>query len=166
MTFKRADAHPDSPDSQWIWQWRNDPVTREMSLTTDVIPWENHKTWYAQAARDRNKVLLIASERDEPVGMVRFDLQAAAAAEISINLNPALRGSGRGKRLLASACAWGFRSLALARIFARIKPQNLRSIRVFEGIGFVFIEEQAGYRAYSLLPDGLVTVPRHSLDAP
>lgn len=181
LTFKRADAHPDSPDSQWIWQWRNDPVTREMSITTEVIPWENHKTWYARAARDLNKVLLLARDGDTPTGMVRFDLRTAAGlkpgdetapraeAEISINLNPELRGRGLGTPLLAAGCAWGFRELELDRIHARIKPTNLRSSKIFARAGFVFIEEQAGYRVYHVTPEGLLAapeIPRQALAFP
>lgn len=168
LTFKRADPHPDSPDSQWIWQWRNDPVTREMSITTDAIPWERHATWYAQAAVDRNKVLLLARDNDAPAGMVRFDLRPAAAAEaeISINLNPELRGRGLGTPLLLAGCAWGFRELALDRIHARIKPTNGRSIKIFVRAGFVFVAEQAEYRAYYVTPEALGSVEGRSLDSP
>jgi RimJ/RimL family protein N-acetyltransferase len=154
ITFERADPHPDSLDSQRIWQWRNDPLTRQMSTTTEEIPWAQHRAWYARAACDEKRVLLIASVEEAPAGMVRFELSSKSdlqlCAEISINLSPAVRGQGRGQPVLAAACAWGFDTLKLDRIFARVKAENLRSIRIFEGTGFVLDGEHGGFRAYHL----------------
>lgn len=156
LCLHRADVNPDSLDSQRIWQWRNDPVTRAMSVTTEEIPWERHRAWYAQAAVDPSRVLLLASEGETAVGMVRFDLRAVADAEVSINLNPQVRGSGQGKRVLAAACRWGFLALRRDCIYATIKPDNLRSIRTFEATGFVLIESTALLLTYRLLPEQLV----------
>ena len=103
LCFHRADVNPDSLDSQRIWQWRNDPVTRAMSVTTEEIPWDRHRAWYSQAATDPSRVLLLVFEDDSPVGMVRFDLQALADAEVSINLNPQARGR-RARQACAGRC--------------------------------------------------------------
>lgn len=159
LCLHRADVNPDSLDSQRIWQWRNDPVTRAMSVTTEEIPWERHRAWYAQAAADPSRVLLLASEGEAAVGMVRFDLRALADAEVSINLNPQVRGSGQGRRVLAAACRWGFSALHRDCIYATIKPDNLRSIRTFEATGFVLIESTALLLTYRLLPEQLVGAP-------
>lgn len=159
LCLHRADVNPDSLDSQRIWQWRNDPVTRAMSVTTEEIPWDRHRAWYAQAAVDPSRVLLLASEGETAVGMVRFDLRAVANAEVSINLNPQVRGSGQGKRVLAAACQWGFLALRRDCIYATIKPDNLRSVRTFEATGFVLIESTALLRTYRLLPEQLVGAP-------
>lgn len=159
LCLHRADVNPDSLDSQRIWQWRNDPVTRAMSVTTEEIPWDRHRAWYAQAATDPSRVLLLVFEDDSPVGMVRFDLRAVADAEVSINLNPQARGSGQGKRVLAAACQWGFSTLRRDCIYATIKPDNLRSIRTFEATGFVLVESTALFLTYRLTPQQLVGMP-------
>ena len=154
--LSRSSVDPDSLDSQRIWQWRNDPVTRQMSITTDEVPWERHRAWYAQAARDPRKVLLLASHGSTPLGVVRFDLQGADEAEVSINVNPAQRGQGLSRPLLAAACAWAFEHLALSRITARIKPGNLRSLRIFTGVGFVRCEAQTDLPCFALARDALI----------
>lgn len=150
ITLRKADPKPDGIDSKLLWGWRNDPVTRQMSRTTDELPWENHQAWYAKAAIDPKKTLLLAQEQNNSVGMVRFDTMDATSAEISINLNPAIRGKGLGRRMLSAACAYAWESLKLARIYAEIKPENIPSMKLFEGIGFVYQGQHEGMRTYYL----------------
>lgn len=150
IRFHRADENPDSADSRWIWEWRMDPTSRRMSKATDLIPWEDHKKWYARAARDPQRVVLIASVDGAPACMVRFDYLDAARAEISINMNPALRGRGHGRSVLAAACAHGFDTLKLERIDAQIRSENAASIKIFESVGFRFQDEQQDVRTYCI----------------
>jgi RimJ/RimL family protein N-acetyltransferase len=152
ITLARSNPDPDGDDSRCIWIWRNDPLTRQMSVATDEIPWERHRAWYAQAVRDPQKVLLLARVEGQPLAMVRFDRGASDEAEVSINLNPALRGRGLAQPLLAAACAWGFRELDLARITARIKPENARSLRVFAAVGFVPAGSDGVLPMFALVP--------------
>lgn len=150
ITFTKAAGTPDGQDSLLLWQWRMDPLTRQMSLSTDLIPWESHQRWYAKAIADPQKVLLIAAVSGVPACMVRFDLLGTDAAEISINLNPVLRGQGQGKPVLAAACAYGFGPLKLGRIAAQIRSGNVRSIKIFEATGFICQGEHEGIRTYNL----------------
>lgn len=146
ITLAEADRNPASRDSTLIWEWRNDPVTRGMSRTTDAIPWEHHQAWYA--ATDARIVMV--SVDGNPAAMIRFDALECGAAEININLNPAARGKGLGVAILAAGCAYGFEELALERIRAEVKPENLPSITIFERVGFVFEGEKDGLRRYQL----------------
>ena len=157
IQLQRCDADPDSLDSRHIWLWRNDPLTRQMSLSTDEIPWERHRAWYAQAVVDPRKILLLGSHPQGPLGMVRFDRHSRDEAEVSINLNPAMRGLGLSRPLLAAACAWGFEQQSLLRLSARIKSNNLRSLRIFAGVGFTLCHEEAGLQIVALSPDRLHT---------
>ncbi len=150
ITFKRVDPAPDSQDSRTVWEWRNDPVTRQMSLTTELISWESHRRWYEKSASAAGTTLLIASLDGAPACMVRFDNRAADAAELHINLNPALRGKRHGVPILAAACAYGFDQLKLGSILANIKMENLPSLKIFEHAGFVRQAEHAGLLTYKL----------------
>jgi RimJ/RimL family protein N-acetyltransferase len=114
------------------------------------IPWEDHCAWYQQAARDPDKTILIACTTEGPACMVRFDHLGDGEAEISINMNPAVRGRGLGKHVLTEACAYGFERLGTRRLQARIKPTNAPSLRLFEGAGFVFHDERDGLLTYHL----------------
>lgn len=150
ITLKLADPAPDSEDCRAVWEWRNDAVTRQMSRTTELIPWESHKRWYEKSARAPEITLLIASIDEAPACMVRFDTLAPGISELHINMNPALRGKRHGGPILAAACAYGFERLKLSIIYANIKVENLPSIKIFEGLGFVRQGEHAGMLTYKL----------------
>jgi RimJ/RimL family protein N-acetyltransferase len=133
ITIEQADPHPESRDSKLIWEWRNDPLTRQMSRTTDPIAWETHAAWYAGT----DSRILMAFVDGEPAAMLRFDLIEPDHAEININLKPEVRGKGLGEPILVAGCTYGFDTLGLVRIRAEVKPENLASIKIFERAGFV-----------------------------
>jgi RimJ/RimL family protein N-acetyltransferase len=125
-----------------------------MSRATDEISWESHRDFYAKAVADSERALLIACVNAIPAAMLRFDL-GDAGAEISINLNPAMRGKGLARSILQAGCAYGFGSLGLDKMHAEIKPENARSVRIFEGVGFVRQSQGAGTHLYVLDGPGL-----------
>lgn len=74
-----------------LWQWRNDPHTRAMSLNTDIVPYDNHCKWFDSVLCDASQFVYIGiivdastqtdkrlgdelAQQSEKVGMVRFDL--------------------------------------------------------------------------------------------
>lgn len=150
ITLAKASQDPESQDSKCIWEWRNDPVTRQMSRTTDAIPWESHKAWYANAVKDLKKSILLACVNGIPSCMIRFDYIENDYAEININMNPAMRGKKLSKPILTAACAHGFAALNLSRIYAEIKPENIPSVKIFEGVGFAFKGKRETLNTYEL----------------
>ena len=151
IRLRRADPRSDSADSRAVWEWRNDPATRAMSRNSEVISWEAHSAWYERVAVAPDRVLLIAEFECEAIGMVRFDMHVADAAEISINLAPAARGRRLARPLIEAAKDYGFAVLDLQRIDAAIKPENAVSMRVFEAAGFKYLELRDSLLAYELL---------------
>jgi RimJ/RimL family protein N-acetyltransferase len=151
IALERASRDPDSEDSRCIWEWKNDPVTRQMSRNTDVIPWDIHHAWYADAVNDLKKIILVAYVNGIHACMVRFDLMAPDSAEISINVNPSMRRKKLSKPILSAACKYGFDTLNFSRIYAEVKPENTASVKVFEDVGFVFQGMREGLRTYNLV---------------
>lgn len=150
ITLRKIEANEEGNESRLIWEWRNDPITRQMSRTTDVISWENHKNWFSQAVIDPNKVILIGFLGSIPVGMVRFDYLSEDTAEININVNPSVRGKGLGGPLLTEACRYGFEVLNLSNIHAEIKQENTISIKIFKENNFAFQETKDGISIFNL----------------
>jgi RimJ/RimL family protein N-acetyltransferase len=150
IEIRKAGTDPESADSMLMWEWRNDPITRQMSRETGEITLESHKSWYAKAAKDPKKAILMAYSEGSPICMVRFDYIDKDYAEININMNPATRGKGLGKPVLEAGCRYGFENLGLKRIYAEIKPENIPSIKIFEGTGFVFAGMREGICTYNL----------------
>ena len=70
------------------------------------------------------------------LGVVRFDIKSAKCiAEVSINLNPEMRGQGLGKLMLDLAIEEFFKYFSL-NLVAEVKPKNAASIKLFTALGF------------------------------
>jgi UDP-2,4-diacetamido-2,4,6-trideoxy-beta-L-altropyranose hydrolase len=127
-------------DSRLIFEWANDPATRSVSFSTEVIPWETHQAWYLAKLQDPYCIIFMALEAGgRPVGMVRYQLEGMESV-VSINLDPNQRGKGYGAQILKISADRLFRTGKTRLIHAYIKPDNVPSIRAFTKAGF---EEQS-----------------------
>jgi UDP-4-amino-4,6-dideoxy-N-acetyl-beta-L-altrosamine N-acetyltransferase len=148
IEFKTVDPDPAGEESHLVWEWRNDPVARQMSRSIDPISWEQHQRWFQQAVSDPKIQILIASRAGIAIGMVRLELIEERVAEVNININPALRGKGFGQLLLNKASQYAFETMQIDALYAEVKPENVPSIKIFEGAGFHFERERDGLLTY------------------
>lgn len=122
-------------DMRQLWEWRNDPVTRQMFRHTDVVPWETHQQWCASVLSDPERLLLVAESSGTPVGTVRFDeVSSTGGAEVSVTVAPECRGGGLGTEILRQGT-----EQALGRwskVVAFIKRDNIASQRAFSHAGY------------------------------
>jgi RimJ/RimL family protein N-acetyltransferase len=149
------DVRPAKPDdSNDIFEWRNDPVTRQMSHNTGEVLKEEHEAWFKAALGSDNKCLLICTnDSAEKIGIVRFDIKEQSA-EVSINLNPEMRGKGLAKHCLKQAMLYFKMSNPdIKELEAEIKDTNTVSKNIFEGVGFEFDSEQKGVSYYKTIFD-------------
>jgi RimJ/RimL family protein N-acetyltransferase len=125
-------------DSYQIWQWRNDPLTREMSRNGELIEWAQHTKWFETVLKDNERHLWIVSSGDEDVAVLRFDEMSADQYEISINVNPAYRGQGMGASIIEMGCRKFLASIDAvnASVLAVVQQANVASLRSFEKAGF------------------------------
>lgn len=123
-------------DKETIFNWRNDPVTIENSITGKVNFLE-HKAWFANITKDANtNLFIIMNESLEKIGIVFFHKKDNQAV-ISINLNPDFRGKGYGTTSLLKAVSQYFDNFPVESIIAEIKEKNEISLKLFKRIGFV-----------------------------
>lgn len=138
MIVRRATA----ADALDVLAWRNDPLTRAMSRSGDEIDPDVHMAWFARAIADPRISLFIGEADGTKVGMVRFD--HLEPTEVSININPACRGRGHGRDLLAAALAQ-----VNGEVVADVLEDNVASRQLFEGAGFALgAAKRAGLRRY------------------
>lgn len=127
-------------DSDDIFLWRNDEITRKNSFNSKYIPFEEHKKWFKKALRDPDKCILMGLIDEKKLGVVRFDSKGSNVVEVSINLSPDKRGLGFGSQLLKIAINYFLDNSPSSKLITKIKKYNIASIKSFEKIGFSYKE--------------------------
>lgn len=133
ITLRRAGVE----DARVLWVWRNDPVTRAMSLQTDPVTWDTHREWFARSLQNPARVIWVAEAGGEPVATVRLDDLGSGQAEISINVAPEARGRGIGPAVLRLATDQAISETGYNEVVARIRSANAASVRAFERAGYL-----------------------------
>ncbi len=111
-------------DAGLLFAWRNDALTRAMSISTDALPWERHIAWLSDRLARENPALYIAEQNGAPVGTIRID-----GDRLSYTTAPEHRGGGVATAMLR----WALSEFGV--LTAEIKPANIPSIRAAESAG-------------------------------
>jgi RimJ/RimL family protein N-acetyltransferase len=133
-------------DSKFIFDWRNDDLTRKMFRTSELVEYEEHCKWFATTLKNANRCLLMCERKDgEPIAVVRFDVEEQSA-KLSINISPLERGKGLAPKCLALAKDYFEKQYPfISKIIAEIKTSNLASRKSFEKVGFMLDREEEGF---------------------
>lgn len=126
-------------DLDLLWRWRNDPVTRRASFDAEEIPLERHARWLEDTLARADRRLYVAVLDGTDVASARLDI-AGNEAEVSLTVAPERRGHGLGPRVLEALAREAAAGLAIARLIARVRPENVSSRRAFERAGFRLTE--------------------------
>ena len=120
-----------------IWEWRNEPLTRESSFDTSCIPYQDHERWFLLKLRDQGTEILIATNADSrAVGYVRFSI-INDQAEISVSVDRCERGQGYGSAVIRVGSDRVLRNNTVKRIVAYVKNDNPLSLATFKRAGFI-----------------------------
>lgn len=124
-------------DCDYLYEWINDPVTREASFISNKISYEEHRSWFDRSLKDPKRTIYIAEDKNKVcVGAVRLDNINENVVEFDINIAPAMRGKGYGVKLLEMACNRYPKKANKIMYLARIKKANIPSIKTFVKAGF------------------------------
>ena len=128
-----------------IWEWRNDPITKSMSLSKKSIDIKDHNIWFEKILNNKNIKTYVAEKEGIPVGIARYeplDIRKSIF-EISINIAPEKRSKGLGKILLRETIKYVFEEEEKCQtIKAKIKDANKKSIRLFKNLGFKLLKSE------------------------
>lgn len=122
-------------DAGLLLEWRNDPLTRSMSITSDEVPPEQHRAYISRSLDARDRWLFVAEHDGRPVGTGRLDREAPGTLEVSITVAPSERGKGHAVAILRALEAEAQRMREL-QLVARLRPENVVSRRAFEAAGY------------------------------
>lgn len=136
-------------DSRDIWNWRNDEHSRAMFLNSNPVAWEEHANWFSKTLANPNRTLLIGELGGESakVGVCRFDHdEKTGLTEVSINLNPAMRGRGLATSFLRLSVEQ--ESQRHSKLTATVRKNNPASIKIFLNAGFQLARQDAENNYY------------------
>jgi len=145
MCDKKIDIRAaDKSDCKDIYAWKSDIVSRTMSFNSNIPTYEEHFQWFNSSLNNKNRKLYIGEIGTTKIGVCRFDYDSKIeVVEVSINMNPKFRGRGYGKLLLASSIST-FQKVHKSEFLAKIKPENLASLKIFKSLGFQEISIKEG----------------------
>ena len=125
-----------SSDSKDIFEWRNDPLSRSMSIDNQEVGIEEHNNWFESSLINPSKFLYIGMLLDKKVGICRFDHGTlSGCAKVSINLNPLMRGRNLSGTFLTGAIE-KYREAHKVSLTAIVRKENGASVRLFRKSGF------------------------------
>lgn len=125
-------------DAEILFEWANDPNTRQNSFNPETIEWNNHISWLKKKLIDPLTKIYILYYHHTQIATVRFDTNKNTI--IGITVAPSHRGLGLGAEVLKIATN-KFWINNNNEIFAYIKKGNFASQRIFEKAGFRFLKE-------------------------
>jgi RimJ/RimL family protein N-acetyltransferase len=99
---------------------------------------------------------LICTTEDKPIGFVKL-VQSTQEAEIVIVIGERKNwGHGYGTRAINKGLNHAFFERRIPRVVAKIHPNNIRSIKIFEKAGFTLEKETAQTRIYSVTMEDFI----------
>jgi len=128
LAFKKSDCDE-------LFGLSNEPLIRKISLNSNTISKQEHKSWCERKLNDGTQILIARSKSGIFLGYVRFE------NSISIALSKFSRGLGFSKVLLAHSLKQTDKKL----ITAQIKNDNFTSLTLFKSFGFVQIDKNADF---------------------
>jgi dTDP-4-amino-4,6-dideoxygalactose transaminase/RimJ/RimL family protein N-acetyltransferase len=123
-------------DAQLLLDWANDPAVRAASFDSSPIPLDTHLRWLAGKLAGGETAFFICESDARPVGYARVERRDEHTGELAVSVDQTCRGRGYGKALIALAAAAGSSELGVDRVTARVKRENVASLRAFQAAGF------------------------------
>lgn len=122
-------------DLNKILDWRNEPGVRESSTTQHIISMAEHeKYWNMFLSNEKNLAYIVVKGRVD-IGVLKLKYQDEYSSEVDIFLSQDYQGRGLGKLVLAMSKEEALKN-GIKKLTAKIKPDNIASIKAFEKCGF------------------------------
>jgi RimJ/RimL family protein N-acetyltransferase len=137
-------------DLEDVFLWRNDPLTRSMSITSEQVSKEEHVNWFNKSLTNPNRKLYIGVSDKVKVGICRIDYDIHKnCGDVSINLNPQIRGKNLSYELLNNSMKIYWET-NIGYLQATIKKENVVSTKIFKKCGFKQINEDQDFFFFML----------------
>ena len=140
-------------DEAEILNWRNSQQSIRNSLGQKKINKSEHKEWFLRAIKSDNDHHYIALLKNKKIGIVSFHLNKNKNFFVSINLNPKYRNKRLGSKVLLLTQKKREIREKNNLIFARIKSNNIASLKTFNKANFKLFRKYQNYLLFSYESD-------------
>lgn len=123
-------------DIDLLYRWANDPVVRNNSFHTNLIPYEDHVRWFSRMIADDSVLQFIMMDGNLPVGQIRLNIDGDEA-EIGYSIAEEHRGKGYGHKILKLVADKVSEQYPdINSLVAKVKPDNDVSNKLFQIEGY------------------------------
>lgn len=126
-------------DAQLLLDWRNDPIARENSFSSEIVKYEEHIKWYNAVLNDPNIYIYILEYDGKPIGQTRFSIENNTA-DISYYIATEYRGHGYATKMMSLAEKKMFDLNSNIIFEAEVKLGNIASQKVFKKLKYELIK--------------------------
>ncbi|MBR4346230.1 MAG: pseudaminic acid synthase [Oscillospiraceae bacterium] len=123
-------------DIDLLYNWVNDPVTRNSAFNTDMITFEEHRKWFEGVISSPNIYQYILMLDNVPIGQIRLN-NLNGKAEIDYSISKEYRCRGFGTQLLELVKEKIIsESIEIYVLIGQVKAENNASAKCFSNAGF------------------------------
>jgi UDP-2,4-diacetamido-2,4,6-trideoxy-beta-L-altropyranose hydrolase len=132
-------------DSIDLFEWRNDQLSCCMSKNNKKLTIKEHEIWFKGSLKNPLRKLYVGIDSNGKIGVCRFDYdELDNCSEISINLNPKMRGKNLSYEFLNNSIK-KYVANNSCKLKATIKKENKASLKIFEKSGFLYFAEDSNF---------------------
>ena len=135
----------DREDWEDLLNWRNDELTRKMSINGEIVEKEDHYSYMDKMSKNKNREQFIFIHDNNKIGTIRIDKLNDEFEEFSYSINPKYRRNGYGSLMMKL-----FLFNKVGKYRCEIKPENIGSIRMVEKNGFQYKYKKEEILVYEL----------------
>lgn len=146
-------------DTDLIYEWANDPLTRAQSFTSKAIAYDDHVIWFDKKLSSSEDFFFIFYDDSSPIGSLRLDKAENDTFIISYQVAPNKRGNGYGKAIISSIDKILHSELFISKLLdnsnnnhtrniitliAEVKSDNAFSLKCFTSNGYDMVSNENG----------------------
>lgn len=129
-------------DVEEVFNLSNDSSVRAASFSTLPIQYERHVAWFVKKISDSHCLFLVFFSEREFLGQIRFQKESEGFYEVSISVASQARGRGVSRSMMQAALGCIAGKPDATDIIARVKFENITSVKFFEALGFIEKSQQ------------------------
>lgn len=139
-------------DIENVYMLSNEAYVREYSINKSNIEWESHLSWFDEILKStKDYFYIIVDENKIFCGQIRFKVNPSIKSEVTVSISLAKNTLGKGlsSYFLKSAIEILKKEYNLLKtVNAVIKDENIKSIKTFENVGFVYLFRDKSFSYY------------------